>query len=397
MQIAINSRTMDLREAISNQTDVSLSFAKHLLLKGDENNNLVLSPLSIHVVLSLIAAGSKGSTLDQLLSFLKCNSTDHLNSFASQLIAVVFADGSLSGGPCLCFANGLWLDQSLSLKPSFKQIVDSDYKAALSQADFQTKAVQVTQEINAWAEKETSGLIKEVLPMGSLDNSTRLVFANALYFKGAWNDKFDASATKEYDFHLGSGGLVKAPFMTSKKKQFIRACDGFKVLGLPYKQGEDKRRFTMYFLLPDANDGLPALIEKLGSQSGFLERHIPQTQEEVGDFRIPKFKISYGVEISNALKELGVVTLPFSGGELTEMVDSLVGQNLHVSSIFHKAFIEVNEEGTEAAAASAAVIKLRGLPSKIDFVADHPFLFVVREDMTGTLLFVGKVLHPFAG
>ncbi|KAI9118309.1 hypothetical protein K1719_010641 [Acacia pycnantha] len=387
---------MDLREAISNQTDVSLSFAKHLLLQGGENDNLVLSPLSIHVVLSLIAAGSKGSTSDQLLSFLKSDSTDHLNSLASQLVAVVFTDGSLSGGPRLCFSNGIWLDQSMSLKPSFKQIVNSDYKAALSQVDFQTKAVQVTQEINSWAEKETSGLIKEVLPAGSLDNSARLVFANALYFKGAWNEKFDASATKEYDFHLGNGSCVKAPFMTSKKKQFVRACDGFKVLGLPYKQGEDKRRFTMYFLLPDANDGLPALVERVGSQSGFLDRHLPQTKVEVGDLRIPKFKISYGVEISNVLKELGV-TLPFSGGELTEIVDSLAGQNLFVSNIFHKAFIEVNEEGTEAAAASAAVIKLRSLQSKIDFVADHPFLFIVREDMTGTLLFVGKMLHPLAG
>ena len=130
---------MDLREAISNQTDVSLSFAKHLLLKGGESDNLVLSPLSIHVVLSLIAAGSKGSTCDQLLSFLKSNSTDQLNSLASQFVAVVFADGSLSGGPQLSFANGVWLDQSLSLKPSFKQIVDSDYKAALSQVDFKTK------------------------------------------------------------------------------------------------------------------------------------------------------------------------------------------------------------------------------------------------------------------
>lgn len=256
----------------------------------------------------------------------------------------------------------------------------------------------MTQEINSWAEKETRGLIREILPAGSLDNSARLVFANALYFKGAWNEKFDASATKEYDFHLGSGSSVKAPFMTSKEKQFIGACDEFKVLGLPYKQGEDKRRFTMYFLLPDTNDGLPALVERVASQSGFWDRHLPQTRVEVGDFRIPKFKISYGVEISNVLKELGV-TLPFSGGELTEIADSVTGQNLYVSNIFHKAFIEVNEEGTEAAAASAAVIKLRALalPSKIDFVADHPFLFIVREDMTGTLLFVGKVLHPLAG
>ncbi|KAI4316751.1 hypothetical protein L6164_024699 [Bauhinia variegata] len=269
--------------------------------------------------------------------------------------------------------------------------------AAIAQVDFQTKAAEVCQEVNSWAEKETSGLIKEVLPAGSVDCSTRLIFANALYFKGAWNDKFDASQTEDYDFYLLSGGSVKVPFMTSEKKQFISAFDGFKVLALPYKQGEDKRRFSMYFFLPDAEDGLPALVDKVGSESGFLERHIPNQKVDVGDFRIPRFKISFGCEISNVLKELGVV-LPFSGGDLTEIVDSPVGQNLYVSSIFHKSFIEVNEESTEAAAATATTMLLSSLQFEtgVDFVADHPFLFLIREDMTGTVVFVGHVLNPLA-
>ena len=211
------------------------------------------------------------------------------------------------------------------------------------------QAVEVTQEVNSWAEKETSGLIRDVLPPGSVDSSTRLIFANALYFKGTWNEKFDASKTKDDDFYLLNGSSVKVPFMTSKKKQFIGAFDGFKVLRLPYKQGEDKRQFSMYFILPDAKDGLPALVEKVGTDSGFLERHIPHQKVEVGDFRIPRFKISFGLDTSNVLKELGLV-LPFNGGDLTEMVDSPMGQNLYVSSIYHKSFIEVNEEGTESAA-----------------------------------------------
>lgn len=262
------------------------------------------------------------------------------------------------------------------------------------------KAAEVSKEVNLWAEKETNGLIKEVLPPGSVDNSSRLILANALYFKGAWNDKFDSSKTKDYDFHLLNGGSVQVPFMTSKKKQLVRAFDGFKVLGLPYKQGEDKRRFTMYFFLPDAKDGLPALVEKMGSVSGFLDRHLPHEKVEVGDFRIPKFKISFGFEVSKVLKGLGVV-LPFSGegGGLLEMVDSPVGKNLYVSSIFQKSFIEVNEEGTEAAAATAAVIALRSLRlfEKIDFVADHPFVFLIREDMTGMVMFIGHVLNPLDG
>lgn len=131
---------MDLRQSISNQTDVSLRIANRLLLSEEgKKSNLVFSPLSIHVVLSLIAAGSKGPTLDQLLSFLKSTSSDQLNSFASEIISVVFTDGSPSGGPRLSFANGVWLDKSLSLKASFKQVVDKFFKASLNQVDFKNQ------------------------------------------------------------------------------------------------------------------------------------------------------------------------------------------------------------------------------------------------------------------
>ncbi|KAL6982836.1 hypothetical protein U1Q18_016229 [Sarracenia purpurea var. burkii] len=388
---------MDLRQSIENQTNVSLSIAKQVVADEAKDSNLVFSPLSIHVVLSLVAAGSKGPTLDQLLSFLKSKSADDLNSLTSQFITLVLADGGPRGGPRLSFANGVWIDQSLPLKPSFKHVVDTVYKSASNHVDFQTKAVEATNEVNSWAEKETNGLIKEVLPSGSVDSSTRLILANALYYKGEWNEKFDASKTKDHDFHLLNGSSVQVPFMTSKKKQLVSAFDGFKVLGLPYKQGEDKRRFSMYFFLPDAKDGLPALWEKVSSESVFLDRHLPYQEVEVGDFRVPKFQISFGFEASKVLKGLGLV-LPFSGEGLTEMVDSPVGRDLYVSSIFHKSFIEVNEEGTEAAAASAGVVKLRALLStnKIDFVADHPFLFIIREDMTNAVLFVGHLLNPLA-
>lgn len=257
------------------------------------------------------------------------------------------------------------------------------------------KPVEVTNDVNSWAERGTHGLIKEILPPGSVDQSTRLIFANALYYKGSWNEKFDASKTKEHEFHLLNGNTVKVPFMTSKSKQYISAFDGLKVLRLPYKQGEDKRQFSMYFLLPDAKDGLPALVDRIGSEPGFLKRHLPCVQVPVGDFRIPKFKISFGFEASKLLKALGVVQ-PFSGEGLTEMVESTVSKNLHVSNIFHKSFIEVNEEGTEAGSATAGVIRLRSamISEELDFVADHPFLFLIREDMTSVVLFCGSVLNP---
>ncbi|KAL5705081.1 NADH:ubiquinone reductase (H(+)-translocating) [Ranunculus cassubicifolius] len=385
---------MDLGEAIKNQAGFSLELTKHVMSKVAKDCNLVYSPLSIHVLLSLIAAGSKGETLDQLLSFLRSKSNEDLNLFSTELVSLVLADGSQVGGPKVSFANGVWIEKSLLIKQSFKEIVENVYKASAKQVDFQTKAVEVAYEVNSWAAEETRGLIEEILPSGSVDSLTRLVLANALYFKGVWDDKFDASHTKEHDFHLLGGTAISVPFMTSKKKQYLRNYNGFNVLRLPYQRGEDhKRAFSMYLILPDANDGLPALADKVTSEPGFFERHLISFQKRtVREFRIPKFKISYGFEATELLKRLGLLA-PFSGG-LTEMVDSLDHQSLSVSSIYHKAFIEVNEEGTEAAAASGArLVRMCG-QVPIDFVADHPFMFLIREDNSGVVVFIGHVLNP---
>ncbi|KAL8058875.1 hypothetical protein ABFX02_03G049900 [Erythranthe guttata] len=383
-----------------NEADFSLSLSNHVISTFAKDKNLVISPLSIRVLLGLVAAGSNGPTRDQLLGFLKSDTVEELNSFSSNLVTHVFADGEPLGGPRLSIANGVWIDRSLRLKPSFEEIVHSSYMAASDHVDFRTKADKVRKKVNAWAEKETNGLIKDLLPPGSVDYMTRLIVANAVYFKGAWLDKFDTSHTKDDKFFLLDGSTVKVPFMTDRRMQYVRAFDGFKVLRLPYKQGKDKRKFSMYFFLPDAKDGLPALLERAGSECGFIESHLPEYKVSVRRFRIPKFKIGFEFEASRILAGLGVV-LPFRMGGLTEMVDSDIdGKELYVSGIFQKAFVEVNEQGTEAAAASA--LRMMGgcmrnsvkIIEYVDFVADHPFMFVIREDVSGVVLFVGQLLNP---
>ncbi|PKI68928.1 hypothetical protein CRG98_010687 [Punica granatum] len=162
-------------------------------------------------------------------------------------------------------------------------------------------AVKVSGQVNSWVEKATNILIKE-------------------------SQEFDPSKTKDAEFHLLNGSHVQVPFMTSENNQKLRAFDEFKVLELPYKYGRDERSFGVYFYLPNTKDGLPYLVERVCSEPGFLDRHLPQRKVEVGYFRIPRFKISFGFEASEVLKKLGVAE-PFVGG-LTEMVDSVEGQCL---------------------------------------------------------------------
>ncbi|KAJ0646078.1 putative Serpin family protein [Helianthus annuus] len=355
-------------------------------------------PFSIQTLLSLLAAGSKGQTLDQLLAFLKTDTTNDLNSLYSHLVSSILAVGSLAGGPRFSFANAVWAGKTFSLEPSFKQVVDTVYKATCRQVDFH-KAYNGGHEVNSWAENQTNGLINQVISAEEVKDGTMLMLANAIYFKGTWTQKFNTSLTKERDFHLLNGNKVQFPFMTSSKNQFVREYDGFKVLGLPYSQGQDNRKFTMYCYLSDAKDGLPSLVKKMSSTSDFFERHIPRVKKKVGEFFIPKFKIEFGFEASDMLKELGLV-LPFGvGHRVTEMVDSPVGTGLYVSKIKHKSVVEVNEEGTEAAAVTISKMMYGCAPSVakeylVDFVADHLFLFVIREDVTGVMLFIGQLIDP---
>ncbi|KAK1355200.1 SERPIN domain-containing protein [Heracleum sosnowskyi] len=419
---------MELQKSIKNLNDVSLTLTEHILQNDGKDSNVVCSPLSMQVLLNLVAAAATGKTLDKLLTFLKAKSSEELNSRSSYLIDVVFADGSSSGGPTLSLANGVWIDQSLSFKSSYKLVVDNVYKAASDAVDFMNKVrhylwfnlcfliiillisnigddvsgvnfcklMQPNESadlLNSWVEKETHGLIKEMFPHISFDIFTWLVYANAIYFKGEWLNPFKVLNTMDYDFYLLDGSYIQVPFMTnfSCDYQYISAFDTFKVLKLHYKQGNDKqRKFSMNIFLPNAKDGLQTLVEKLGTEYGFLDKYLTSHMERVGKVRIPKFKISFGLDASKALQGLGLFS-SFSPGDFAEMVnESPAGEMLFVRNAFHKSFIEVNE-GTEAAMYGGGSAGLL-----INFVADHPFLFLVREEVTGVVLFTGQVLNPSA-
>ncbi|KAH6773880.1 hypothetical protein C2S52_003200 [Perilla frutescens var. hirtella] len=395
------AKLLSLKQFALKETDASLEMVKHVISAHAQGKNLVMSPLSIHLLLAMTAAGSSGPTRSQLLTYLRSQSLEELTSLFSMIARAVLRDGSGRGGPLLSTKNGLWVDQRFTLKPVFRDIIHNSYKAVAEHVDFQNQSEEARQQVNAWAEKETNGLVKEIVPPDSINELTRLILANAIYFKGAWNQVFDASRTRHLDFYLLNGTPIQAPFMTSWCLQRVRAFNGFKVLQLPYKQGSDKRSFSMCIYLPDARDGLPALIERICSEPEFINGHLPSGVEWLDAFRIPKFKIGFEFEASDVLKGLGVV-LPFLEKEdagLAEMVDSETV--LFVSRMRHKAFVEVNEEGTEAAAVTVededmGCSFMEDEKPRLEFVADHPFLFLIREDTTGLLLFVGQLLNPLA-
>ncbi|KAL6198465.1 hypothetical protein ACLB2K_028254 [Fragaria x ananassa] len=238
---------------------------------------MVYSSISIHVVPSMIAAGKRKTSpdLDQFLSFLKSKSVDDLNSLAYNLVTSILADASRGGGPCLNLVNGLWIDESLPLDHSYMKVLSESFKAALNQVDFKSNPGVRTQ-VNSWINKETNGLIPEILPPGSVTMES-------------------------------SQGV---PFMTSIGHFSISAYDGFKVLQLPYKRAfkdfKDKRFFSMHLLLPDAKNGLPALAGRVCSEPGFLDRHLEWNEVEVRKFLIPKFNISSRFEASGVLEKLGL-------------------------------------------------------------------------------------------
>jgi len=237
----------------------------------------------------------------------------------------------------------------------------------------------VNKEVNSWVEEQTNGLITDLLPPNSASPLTDLIFANALFFNGRWDSQFNPSLTKESDFHLLDGTKVRVPFMTGAHEDSLDVYEAFKVLNLPYREGrEDSRGFSMQIYLPDEKDGLPSMLESLASTRGFLKDNkvLPSQKAGVKELKIPRFKFAFDFEASKALKGLGL--------------------KVPLSTIIHKSCIEVDEVGSKAAAA-AALRSCGGCyfpPKKYDFVADHPFLFIVKEYISGLVLFLGHVMDP---
>ncbi|KAJ0241114.1 Serpin domain-containing protein [Hirschfeldia incana] len=370
---------VDVGEAMKKQNDVAMFLAEKVISVLARNSNFVFSPASINSVLIMAAVTTEEETLrSSIFSILRSSSIDELNAVFHEVANTVLVDGSKDDGPKIAAVNGVWMEQSLPLSPSKKDLAQNFFKAALAQVDFRFKSEQVRKEVNEWASRHTNDLIKDILPRRSVASDTDWIYGNAIYFKGVWKHKFPNTLTSEEEFYRVDGTSVSVPFMTTaSRKQYVKEYDDFKVLKLSFQQGRDiNRQFSMYFYLPDDKDGLDNLVKRMASTPGFLDSHIPSEKVLVGEFRIPKFKIEFGFEASRAFNEW----------------------ELESVSLHHKALVEIDENGAEA----AAVSRLGGRRGRrgyntvrlIDFVADHPFLFLIKEDITRTIMFVGQIFDP---
>ncbi|GFY86896.1 hypothetical protein Acr_05g0005350 [Actinidia rufa] len=380
-----------------------MSLAKQLMVREVEKRrvgNIVVSPLSLNALLNMVAVGLKGPTLDHVLGFLGSKKINEIWSKSSEMMAIVADCGSsqkAEDGPILAMVNGVWVDQKYPLKDPYKEKLKTIYNCESKSVDFATQAIKLRDEINSWAEAATRGLIKEFLGEGSPDpHRTAFILANALYFKGTWDCeyKFDENLSRNFDFYLLNGGTVSVPFMTSHERYPCGSFDGFKVLRIPYENGKLNRRFSMYFFLPDERDGLQDLLKKLISNPGEYFNNLPH--KVLGKFWIPKFKFSYGFDVTKAMECMGM-KLSFSKHpeDLSEMLHVPKGVPFFDPAIIQKAAIEIDEKGTEAAAVTSILCgSSMYKPEKLDFVADHPFVFMIRDCISGFVFFTGAVIDP---
>ncbi|KAL6868102.1 hypothetical protein ACP4OV_014947 [Aristida adscensionis] len=377
--------------------------------------NLVFSPLSIHVALALMSTAVAGDTLGEILGFVGAPSRDELAAFVrSTVVDRVLADRSGVGGPTFSFACGAWTDRRWPLRPAYVDAVVGTFKGNTWAVDFLDEPMESRKQINAWVAEATRNLIREVLDPTDTNPFTVHVVANAIYFKGEWLNPFKEEHTDDGEFRRLDGSSVEVPFLRSWAYQYIACHEGFKVLKLPYEVLENfnfklyhsQPRFSMCVFLPDDDDGLPSLVEKIASSPEFLHDHLPRKMVPVGKFRLQKFKLAFESDIAPALKRLGL-RVPFDRVK-ANMSDMLLEEELrgvYVNRVVHKAVIEMNEEGSEAAAVTVESDDDMGYspfsdddyvapPPPVNFVADHPFVFFIVEETSGAVVFAGHVLDP---
>jgi serpin B len=354
--------------------------------------NLFYSPQSISTALAMTWAGARGETAAQMAKTLRLpadrlEKPESIHAANAKLLAGLSAAREKQGYE-LSAANALWGQKGYAWLPDFLGVVKTNYGAGLEEVDFVKNAEGARQTINLWVEKETREKIKDLIPPGVLDPMTRLVLTNAIYFKGDWDHAFKKDRTNDEDFFAEGGRKVKAPMMNQSEQFGYMDGGEFQALEMPYKGDA----LSMVVLLPKKEDGLAALEKTLSAEK--VAGWIGELRNRKVQVTVPKFKTTAQFMLADTLKALG---MPLAFDPDKADFSGMDGKrDLFISAVIHKAFVDVNEEGTEAAAATAVVMKMRSAPAEPPpvFRADHPFLFLIRDKRSGCILFLGRVVNP---
>ena len=401
---AVSATNPDAATAAINELGLDL----HRQL-ASKNPNLCLSPLSIQSALVMTFAGAEGQTREQMAKALHYPASDSAlnDSFAAlreeldavrKRSAAIATRSKQTGGPsepiALNLANRLFGEKEYAFRTPFLDLLKDHFQAPLEPLDFRKNADGSRQRINAWIEEETKGRIKDLIPQGALSATTRLVLANALYFKAPWATEFSEHATKPEPFHIAGTKAEDVPTMINKIKIGYAKLDGFTALALPYSGGD----LQFLILLPDKPDGL---VE--------LESHVTAAELAKGTklefqeilLHLPKFKLtSPSLSLKESLTALGMKSAfdqPAGSANFDKVAPRQGNEYLYIDDVFHKTFISVDEHGTEAAAATAVAIAGRAFvrPAEpIEVRVDHPFLYAIQDRASGACLFLGRLSDP---
>jgi serine protease inhibitor len=354
----------------------------------NRNGNLFFSPESISTALAMAYAGARGNTASEMAKTLHFTVPQpQLNPAMGALLSELNA---VHDGYQLTLANALWAQQGYTFLDNFLQLLKTDYGAGLNQVDFKgaTEAARLT--INQWVEQKTQDKIKDLLQPGTLAPSTRLVLTNAIYFKGDWQTQFDKTQTRDEDFYPSPVQTKKAAFM--HRIGSFNYFDGgsFQILEIPYKSKE----LSLVVLLPKDRNGLPALEQSLTASN--MRQWLSQVaQLDKVIVALPKFKSTQQFELGATLGAMGMAQAFTGGADFSGMTGK---HDLAISEVIHKAYIDVNEEGTEAAAATAVGMRAMAMRGPVEqppvFRADHPFIFVIRDNRSSSILFMGRMADP---
>lgn len=346
--------------------------------------NFLFSPSSLHTALTMTCAGARGRTADEMARALRLPSGP-VHAGYGRLLGRLKPTGPRAGYQ-LHVANALWGEKGAPWRDEFLTVTRKHYGAGLREVDFAAAPAAARKTINTWAAKQTRDKIKELLGHGALDATTHLVLANAIYFKGEWAAKFEKLRTRRMPFHQARGRAVPAAMMYQKRKFGYAVDRTLRVLSLPYK-GEE---LSMVILLPRKLERPADVAKRLTAKD--LSAWISRLRPEPLQVYLPRFTVTSQFDAKKALTDLGMGVAFSSKADFSGMSER---SDLFISAVIHKAFAAVDEEGTEAAAATAVLVKKNGDHTTV-FRADRPFVFLIRHNATGAILFMGHVSTPDA-